>query len=214
MLTLRATDKMRVILGTVYEISIIRQVIVESWPKGIQEETFKMSGVHQFKLKGNPFSVTSSSTDATHSRKFGGNILHRLYRDGWRLHVAGDFTQTTALTTWIFKKDPNAVCPSVPFRIVGLSSWDSLMVPNGPMERHQILKDAVEESWPSGIQKWRYENNDILKIKMKGNPWHTNGEDTVHARVILHTLVNELLIRGWKLNGNSNLRSSANTLFF
>lgn len=212
-IALRTTDRMRVVLGTDHEISIIRQAIVESWPKGIQEEEFKMNGVHQFKLKGNPFSVASSSTDAADSRKLGGNVLHRFYRDGWRLQVAGDFTQTTDLTTWIFKKDPNAVCPSVPFLIVGLSSWDSLMVLNGPMELHQVIKDAVEKSWPSGIQKWTYEN-DVLKVKMKGNPWHTNGEDTVHARVILHTLVSELLIRGWKLYGNSNLRSSANTLFF
>ena len=145
-IALRTTDRMRVVLGTDHEISIIRQAIVESWPKGIQEEEFKMNGVHQFKLKGNPFSVASLSTDAADSRKLGGNVLHRLYRDGWRLQVAGDFTQTTDLTTWIFKKDPNAVCPSVPFLIVGLSSWDSLMVLNGPMELHQVIKDVVEKS--------------------------------------------------------------------
>ena len=212
-IVVRETDKMRVILGTDREISIIRQAVDESWPRGIQEETFKMNGVHQFKLKGNPFSILSSSTDAISSRRMAGSILHRLYRDGWRLHMAGDYTQTTDLTTWIFKKDPVAVCPSLPFLIVGLSGFDSLMVLNAPMELHQMLKDVLESSWPKGIQKWTYKD-DVLKIKLKGNPWYADGEDTVHERVIIHTLVNELLIRQWKLYGNSNLRSSANTLFF
>ncbi|XP_078343312.1 uncharacterized protein LOC144629028 [Oculina patagonica] len=212
-IAIRQTDKMRVILGTDREISIIRQVVEESWPKGIQEETFKMNGVHQFKLKGNPFSTVASSSEAVDSRKMAANVLHRLYRDGWRLLMAGDYTQTTDLATWIFKKDPVAVCPSLPFLIVGLSSWDTLMVLNAPMELHQMFKDVVEKSWPKGIQKWSYEG-DVLKIKLKGYAWHADGEETVHARVILHTLVNELLVRQWKLYGNSNLKSSANTLFF
>ncbi|XP_078342440.1 uncharacterized protein LOC144628243 [Oculina patagonica] len=212
-IAIRETDKMRVILGTDREISVIRQVVEESWPKGIQEETFKMNGVHQFKLKGNPFSIISSSTEAENSRKMAASVLHRLYQDGWRLQMAGVFTQTTDLATWIFKKDPVAVCPSLPLLIVGLSRWDSLIVLNAPMELQQMFKDVIEKSWPKGIQKWNYKN-DVLKIKLKGYPWYADGEETVHARVILHTLVNELLIRQWKLYGNSNLRSSANTLFF
>ncbi|KAL9960256.1 hypothetical protein ACROYT_G033691 [Oculina patagonica] len=209
------TDKVRVILGTDHEIEIIRKVIEESWPKGIQEETFEMNGVHQFKLKGNPFLFASSSTDAVTSRKMIGSVLHRLYRDRWRLQIVGDFTQTTDLATWIFKKDPVAVCPDLPLLIVGLCSWDSLMVLNAPMEllRHRVFQDIVEKSWPKGMQKWTYEN-DILMIKIKGNPWNASGEDAVHARVILHTLVNELLNRQWKLYGNSRNRTSANTLYF
>ncbi|XP_078343323.1 uncharacterized protein LOC144629038 isoform X2 [Oculina patagonica] len=215
-IAIRETDTMRVILGTDREISIIRQVVEESWPKGIQEETFKMNGVYQFKLKGNPFSTVDtdeSSTEAVDSRKMAANVLHRLYQDGWRLLMAGDYTQRIDIATWIFKKDPVAVCPSLPLLIVGLSSWDTLMVLNAPTELHQTFKDVVERSWPKGIQTWTYEE-DVLKIKLNGYPWYADGEETVHARVILHTLVNELLIRQWKLYANSNLRSSANTLFF
>lgn len=212
-IAVRETDKFRVILATDREISIIRQVIQESWPKGIQQETFKMNGVHEFKLKGNPFCVATSSSDAIISRKMAGNVLHRLYHDGWKLQMSSDLTQTTDLTTWIFKKDAAAICPSLPFLIVGLSSFDSLMVLNGPMDLHHLFKDVMEKSWPQGIQRWTYEN-DVLMIKLKGNPWYANGEDTVHARVILHTLIGALQVKQWKLYANSNLRSSANTLFF
>ena len=212
-IVIRATDKLRIVLGTDHEISIIRQVIEETWPRGIQQEMFKLNGVHEFKLKGNPFSVATSSSDAIMSRKMAGCVLHRLYRDGWRLQVSSDLTRTTDLTTWIFRKDPLATCPTQPFLIVGLSSWDTLMVLNAPMDFHQMFKDVMEKSWPNGIQRWTYEN-DVLLIKLKGNPWCANGEDTVHARVLLHTLINELLLKQWKLYGNSNLKGSANTLFF
>lgn len=53
-----------------------------------------------------------------------------------------------------------------------------------------------------------------MKIKMKGNFWYTNGEDTVYVRVILYIFVNELFIRGWKLYGNFNFKSIVNTFFF
>ncbi|XP_078368412.1 uncharacterized protein LOC144652262 [Oculina patagonica] len=212
-IAIREADKMRVILGTDREISIIRQVVEESWPKGIQEEISKMNGVHQFKLKGKPFSIISSSTEAENSRKMAANVLHRLYRHGWRLQMAGNFTQTTDLATWIFKKDPVGVWLSLPLLIVGLSCLKSLIVLNAPMELHQMFKDVMEKTWPKGIEKWSYKNY-VLKIKLKGYPWCADGEETVHATVIIHTLVNELLMRQWKLYGNFNLRSSANTLFF
>ena len=133
-IAVRETDKLRIVLGTDREISIIRQIIEESWPKGIQQETFKMNGVHEFKLKGNPFCAATSSSDAIISRKMAGNVLHRLYRDGWKLQMSSDLTQTTDLTTWIFKQDTTSICPSLPFLIVGLSSYDSLMVLNGKCE--------------------------------------------------------------------------------
>ncbi|KAL9960254.1 hypothetical protein ACROYT_G033689 [Oculina patagonica] len=142
-----------------------------------------------------------------------GCILLKLHRHGWRLQMVGDFTQKRYLATWIFKKDPIAVRPDLPFLIVGLSSCDSLMVLNAPMELHQMFKNVVEKSWPNGIQEWTHEN-DVLKIKLKGNPWDANGMDAVHARVILHTLVNELLVRQWKLYGNTRSGGSSTTFFF
>lgn len=70
-IVIRETDKLRIVLGTDHEISIIRQVIEETWPRGIQQEMFKLNGVHEFKLKGNPFSVATSSSDAIMSKENG-----------------------------------------------------------------------------------------------------------------------------------------------
>ena len=212
-IAIRAPDKLRIVLGSVYEASIIRQVIQETWPKGIQRETFQLNGVHEFKLKGFPFSKMTSQSDAISSRRMAERILHRLYRDGWRLQLSSNLTRTTDLTTWFFRKVPVASFPSKPFLIVGLSSYDSLMVLNAPMDLHKLFKDAIEKTWPKGIQQWAYES-EVLLIKLKGYPWQPDGEDTVHSRVVLQTIIGDLLQKQWKLYGNSNLKSAANTLFF
>lgn len=212
-IAIRPNDKLRVILGTSREISIVRQIIEETWPPGIQREQFMLNGVHEFKMRGNPFQVYTSSTDAVASRRMAGNILHRLQRDGWKLLISSDLTRTTDLTTWIFKKMPNTAVSTRPLLIVGLSSTDSLMVLNAPEELHQTFKDVVAKSWNAGIQRWTYENS-VLVIKLVGNPWHPDGQDTVSSRLLLQNLINDLRLRQWNLYGNSNLKSSTNTLFF
>lgn len=212
-IAVRPSDKLRVIYGTDYEISIIRQVIQETWLPGIQRETFMLNGVHEFKLRGYPFAVNISSNDAVLSRKMAGSVLHRLYRDGWKLVISSDLTRTMDLTTWIFKKMPVSVFSSQPFMVVGLSSTDTLMVLNAPADLHQTFKDVLDKTWPRGIQRWSYENS-VLLIKLKGTPWHPDGDETVHSRQLLQTLVNDLQARQWSLYGNSNLKSGTNTLFF
>ena len=212
-IAVRPSDKLRVIYGTDYEISIIRQVIKETWLPGIQRESFMLNGVHEFKLSGYPFAVNISSSNAALSRKMAGGILHRLYRDGWKLIVSSDLTRTTDLTTWIFKKVHVTVLSSQPFMVVGLSSSDSFMVLNAPADLHQTFKDVIDKSWPRGIQRWSFENG-VLLIKLNGTPWHPDGDETVHSRQLLQTLVNDFQARQWSLYGNSNLKSGTNTLFF
>ena len=212
-IAVRSSDKLRVILGTDHEVSIIRQVIKESWPQGIQNESSQVNGVHEFKLNGRPFQLNISSSDAIMSRRMAGSLLYRLHRDGWKLLVSSDLTRTTDLTTWFFKKVPVATLPSQPFLVVGLSSHDSLMILNAPAQLHQTFKGVIRKSWPPGIQNWSFENG-VLMIKLKGTPWRPDGEETVNSRVLLETLVNDLLLKQWNLYGNSNLKSSTSTLFF
>ncbi|XP_074610530.1 uncharacterized protein LOC141864595 [Acropora palmata] len=206
-------DKLRIILGGDYEISILRQIIQEFWPRGIQRELFQLNGVHEFKLKGYPFSSFSSSNNAKASRVMAERILHRLYRDGWKLQLSSNLTRTKDKTTWFFKKVSTQTFPSTPLLVVGLSSYDSLMIVNAPMELHQLFKDVIERTYPNGIQKWNYKD-DVLVIKLKGYPWNSDGENTVHSRVLLNTIIAELHQRQWKLYGNSNFKSDTNTFFF
>ena len=212
-IAVRAFDRLRIILGSDHEVAIVRQIIQETWPKGIQKETFQLNGVHEFKLKGNPFCSASSSSEAIACRRMAERILHRLYRDGWKLQLSSNLTRKTDLTSWIFKKVPVVEVSSQPFLVVGLSGYDSLMILNAPMDLHQLFKDAIERSWPNGIQKWKYEN-EVLIAKLKGYPWCPNGEETVHSRVVIQAIISDLMPKQWNLYGNSNLKSDCNTLFF
>ena len=172
-----------------------------------------LNGVHEFKLSGYPFAVNIPSSTAVLSRRMAGGVLQRLNRDRWKLLISSDLTRTSHLTTWIFKKVPVVTLSSQPFMVVGLSSTDSLMVLNAPAELHQTFKDVLDKSWPRGIQRWSYENF-VLLIKLKGTPWHPDGDETVHSRVLLQTLVNDLHARQWNLFGNSNHKSGTNIFFF
>ncbi|XP_068691739.1 uncharacterized protein [Montipora foliosa] len=211
----RAPDIFRVILATDYEISIIRRAIKETWRSGIQSEYAFYGGVHEFTLRGFPFAMRGSPSDAVMSRKMAARILHRLYLQGWKLIMSCDLTRTTDLTTWIFKKVPVPVdsLSSQPFLVVGLSSIDSLMILNSPAQLHQTFKDVIRKAWPPGIQNWSC-NNGVLLITLNGTPWIPHSDETVSSRVILHTLINNLYLKQWDFYGNSNLKGTANTLFF
>ena len=204
-------DKLRIIRGGDYDISIVRQAIQESWPKGIKREVFAMNGVHEFKLKGRPFRSGSKSKEAKASRVMAERILHRLYRDGWKLQLSSNLTRTNDLTTWFFKKVSAQTFLSKPLLVVGLSSYNSLMIVNAPMELHQLFKDVIQRTY--SIYKWKYKD-DVLVIRLSGSPWHPDGKETVHSRVLLNTIIAELHQRQWKLYGNSNFKSDANAFFF
>ena len=207
-------DTLHLICGGEPEAAIMRKVIEEAWPKGIQKEAFKLNGVFEFKLKGNPFSAATSSSDALGCRRMAERMLYMLYRNGWRLHISCNIYQRLDLTTWIFKRVPPPVDFSPqPFLVVGLSGFDSLMVLNAPSELHQVFKDAIEKSWPNGIQKWTYKNN-VLMIKLKGFPWFSESADAVHSEAMLQTIISDLIPKQWNLYGNSNIRSDSNTFFF
>ena len=87
------------------------------------------------------------------------------------------------------------------------------MILNAPTQLHQTFKDVIGKSWPPGIRNWSLENS-VLLIKLRGTPWRPDGEETVNSRILLQTLVNDLLLKQWNLYGNSNLKSNTNTLFF
>ena len=103
-IAIRSPDTLRIILGTDNEAIVIRKIIKVTWPRGIEKETIHLNGVHEFELKGCPFGeYTSFSEDAATSR-MAERILHRLYRDGWKLQISSNLTRTTDLTTWFLRK--------------------------------------------------------------------------------------------------------------
>ena len=181
--------------------------------RDVQKETFELNGVYKYRLKGNPFSPLSSSSEAIACRRMAKRILNRLYRLGWKLQMTSNLCQGLDLATWIFKKVPVPEFTPPPFLVVDLNNLDSLMILNAPSELHQVFKDTIEKSWPSRTENWTVDN-DVLSVKLKGKPWLPVVEDTGHSRVMLQEVISNLIRKQWSLYGNSNIRADSNTFFF
>ena len=128
-ITLRTTDKIRVVYASDQEVNIVRDVIQQTWPKGIQQEGVKLRSVHDFKLNGNPFMEGSSSEDASNARLLACDLLYRLHNSGWKLITSSDLARTHDLTTWFFQRSAHDFSP-YRFGCISLSSWDKLQVSN------------------------------------------------------------------------------------
>ena len=98
-ITIRDSDTLSIILGSDHEASVVRQIIQETWPKGMQKETFELNGVYKFRLKGSPFSPLSSSSEAIACRRMAERILNRLYQLGWKLQMTSNLSQELDLAT-------------------------------------------------------------------------------------------------------------------
>ena len=126
-ITLRTTDRIRVIYARDQEINMIREVIRQVWSKGIQEEIVKVGSVHEFKLRGTPFFNGWSTEEGINTKLLVCHLLYRLHNAGWKLITATDLTRTHDFTTWFFQRSSHDFCPTI-FGCISMSSWDKLQV--------------------------------------------------------------------------------------
>ena len=124
---IRSRDKIRLVYGTDQEASMVREVIQQTWPKGLQKEDIKLGAVNDFKLKGFPFMEGSSSEDAANARSMACHLLQRFHNLGWKLITCSDLARLTDLTTLFFQRSSNEFS-SYNFGCISLSSWDKLQV--------------------------------------------------------------------------------------
>ena len=182
---------------------------------GIQEEMVKFGTAREFKLKGNPFSYMTSAEQAIEAKKLAAQLLYKLHNFGCKLLVSSDLAMTNDLTTWIFHRE-QTVAAQFNFACIGVSSSDSLQLINFSSGMNEMLKGIVERNWPQEIQKTKL-IGDTLEIKLRGNPWRqfTGGaSENIQSRTLIKALINELDMKQWILYGSSNLRATADTLFF
>ncbi len=210
-ITLRVTDRIRLIYADEREISCVREAVLQHWKKGIQEELSKF-GAHEFKIKGNPFGF-SLADDAAASRYMACNILFRLYNAGCKLLVSSDLSRLSDLTTWFFHREE--VTPlQVDIACIGISSYDKLQFINFPQPIMQTFESVVKQVWPKEIQKVKY-IGECLQIKLRGTPWgYASASESIQAKTMIKALINHLSMHQWGLYGSSNLKSTADTLFF
>ena len=127
--------------------------------------------------------------------------------------VSSDLAQTTDLTTWMFHREATEVA-QFHFACIGISSTDKLMFIGFPSALNQIFETVVAQNWPKTIQKVRL-IGDTLEIKLTGNPWLSEeGSESIQSRTLIKALINVLDHQHWLLYGSSNLKDTADTIFF
>lgn len=206
-------DKMRVIYGTENELTLVRQAIMQNWPLGLTEEKPKLRYSWSFKFNGCPFSMGTNAFQAASARLLMCQILQTMNNAGWEMIITSDLSRLTDLTSFFF------VCTQIPKQIqfpllcVSLSSTDKFQLVNVPSDVLHIIKGVVMNVWERGIQSER-PNENSYEIKMAGNPWFSDGDEGVQARILLAKITSALAQRQWILHAAANVKSTADSLFF
>ena len=100
------------------------------------------------------------------------------------------------------------------FACIGISSTDKLMFIGFPSTLNHVFENVVAQNWPKTIQKVKL-IGDTLEIKLTGNPWLSeNGSESIQSRTLIKALINTLDQQQWLLYGSSNLKDTADTIFF
>ncbi|XP_028410819.1 uncharacterized protein LOC114533489 [Dendronephthya gigantea] len=194
-------------------LSTMQQAIIDAWPNGIQREHAICGTGWMFKVKGNPFDLTFSTSQQT--RQLIATILNRLFSLGWRIVVSCDLGRFSGKSTIFLKRSPINFTTVHPFVCVGFSSSDKLQILNLPSHLIPPLKEVIYHHWTKGIQNESYENG-VLEIKMSGNPWCTTMglSESAMANVLLQNIVTTLYSYQYVFTVNVNPKSVLDSLFF
>ncbi len=211
-LSLNSTDRIRVLAPeNVY--GLIRQIIIQSWPNGIQDEgVFDKS--YEFKLKGNPWMAWSeNSSDSINSPALICQIMSSLFKNQWKFISAIDTGKNqTSLNALYFyyeteKVDHNELM-NTSFFALSLNKSDRIRVHSATNELISLFSNesyGVPNLWKAGIQKTTLINSSTLEFKLKGNPWLNYGAEAVESKKFLNNILNLLSRSGFRLYGVCDL---------
>ena len=79
------------------------------------------------------------------------------------------------------------------------------------------VAQAIAQSWPGGTQNTQRKNvlnQQLYEIKLRGNPWFSAGDESVAARQLLATIIQNLSKIGWKFHAGVNIKGGTDTMFF
>ena len=203
--------KIRVLFGGQSELSLIRQAILHYW--AIDMEKPKLGHSWAFKLRGYPFSKGTSSVAAASARQMMCQILQNLNNAGWELNITSDLSRIGDLTTFYFCRSQVPKQIQNPLLCVSLSSTDKLQLVNIPENMLAVIKDAVVKTWRRGIQS-EGPNENSYEIKLSGNPWFSQAEESVQARLLLVMIISALAQQHWMFHATANIKSTSDSLFF
>lgn len=168
-MSLKGSDRIRLHQNGPDLVEIFRQILPQSWHKGLQsEQPIPEYNAHEFKLSGWPWQ--SHGNDAVESRFLINQIFTSLAKYGWELYGTFDISKSQSKkSTFFFRstqpRDAYNFCLS-------LNSWDKFRVINGDQTVVDSVRNGLIEGWHRGIS--REENyGRSYQFKLHGQPFST-----------------------------------------
>lgn len=85
------------------------------------------------------------------------------------------------------------------FTSVSMHKSDRIRLLNFPTDITDTIRQAIVTSWPRGVQSERPYGGSH-EFHLRGYPWASSGNDAIHARRLVRTILEDLAKRGWMLS--------------
>ncbi|KZP33691.1 hypothetical protein FIBSPDRAFT_943468 [Athelia psychrophila] len=196
--TMNEDDLLRFLQFSKEEIEQIRTAILTSWANGIQNER-DYHGSWEFKLRGNPWIAQGSQ--AVGSRMLMRGVFKHLYHMGWSLVSSSDISKKTGdKDTLLFRR--HAPGPEIDLVSVSFNEDDKLRLIGAPGD----LPPAIRQTLGPLIQSEK-DKDGAVQFKLQGNPWISEGTETVTTRSLLLNILQSLESHGFRMYASVNQSS-------
>ena len=147
-LSLNRNDRLRCIDAPPDAVASVKDMLVQFWARGIQEEKQKLNA-YEFKLAGTPWWADGCMTVDT--RFLMCKIFEGLWSIGWRVQLAIDLTRKPNDKSVITFQRTAPM--QVPIFCLSLNSTDKIRVINAPPSVTQAVVSEIRRLWMFGIAR-------------------------------------------------------------
>uniref|UniRef100_A0A914W883 Uncharacterized protein n=1 Tax=Plectus sambesii TaxID=2011161 RepID=A0A914W883_9BILA len=194
MLSLNASDRIRLIDCPEPVVETVGRCINQYWPDGIQE-TRQYEHCVEYKLKGYPWH--SYGDDAINSRFLITLILQSLVPVGWAVMSALDISRrANDKAVFVLR---SCTPTSIPHICICPADMDLIRLINAPKDIQDTVNNVIHSNWPYGVQR---EGTRLMgyEWKLQGHPWSSHGgNDYAMSRHLMTRLLNEMARLGWRV---------------
>ena len=191
------SDRLIVTKGDENVIAGVRDVILQSWPKGIQKEEkepTKWDTPFEFKLSGNPW--VSTNEESTACRALLADLIAKMGFMRWRFYVSVNLKGGTDV--FFFIKDEDYTCMEKDFGVLSLNRKDRIRLIKFGDEVKASVQQCIEENHKTtDVEEKDYHG--AVEYKLKGSPFAASGMEAIATRRLLCRLLETLRNKGWEV---------------
>ncbi|KAK9368721.1 hypothetical protein V1509DRAFT_639466 [Lipomyces kononenkoae] len=192
-MSMHMSDRLRFVGFPMADVSQVIPGIQQAWPRGIKD-TRTYDEAYEVKLHGYPWTATVGGDERINSCRLVSRILNSLFDLGWVLKASVDISKKEYDKDSLLFRHQNPPPSQCIWMAICFGKGDRLYIIDGPPELNRTLVNA----YGSKIQSHK-SNQSVFEIKFHGFPWRAEGTATVHARLILLTLLECLEQHGFSL---------------